>query len=351
MFNVIRLSWFLIFISLFILVACSDSDTNSEESVVAPTAAAEIAEPPSNLHDEHEKHDEDEKHDEHENAPSSRESELPEPVVIVDALGQEITFEKVPEKIASISPTATEMLYAAGGTAILRDRASNFPDEVQSLPDVGSAYDPSMETIISNQPDLVIIEALTQARFAAIFSQSGLKVVAVKAETVSDVTGNISMIGKIIGKEAVAEKAVAEIQGRLDSVGADDNRTVLILISDQDRNLYAARPESYTGLIADTIGMDNKAAGLPDSGPFPGFALMSTEAILMSNPDVLVTITPAPAPAPRLSESIKQIPPFAGLTAIRTNSVVEADVTLFLQAPGPRIVEAVEFLKDAVSAE
>ena len=125
----------------------------------------------------------------------------------------------------------------------------------------------------------------------------------------------------------------------------------MLLISDQDRNLYAARPESYTGLIADTIGMDNKAAGLPDSGPFPGFALMSTEAILMSNPDVLVTITPAPAPAPRLSDSIKQIPPFAGLTAIQTNSVVEADVTLFLQAPGPRIVEAVEFLKDAVSTE
>ena len=115
--------------------------------------------------------------------------------------------------------------------------------------------------------------------------------------------------------------------------------------------MYAARPESYTGLIAATIGMDNKAAGLPDSGPFPGFALMSIEAILMANPDVLVTITPAPVPAPRLSDSIKQIPPFAGLNAIQTGNVIEADVTLFLQSPGPRIVEAVEFLKDAVSAE
>ena len=284
-------------------------------------------------------------------APALSESEAAEPVVVIDALGQEITFDEVPQKIAAISPTATEMLYAAGGTAILRDRASNFPTEAQGLPDVGSAYDPSMETIIGNQPDLVIIEALTQARFAAIFAQSGLKVVAVKAESVSDVTGNISMIGKIIGKESVADTAVADIQSRLDLVGVDDDRTVLLLISDQDRNLYAARPESYTGLIAATIGMDNKAAGLPDSGPFPGFALMSTEAILMANPDVLVTITPAPAPAPRLSDSIKQIPPFAGLTAIQTGNVIEADVTLFLQSPGPRIVEAVEFLKDAVSAE
>jgi ABC-type Fe3+-hydroxamate transport system substrate-binding protein len=126
---------------------------------------------------------------------------------------------------------------------------------------------------------------------------------------------------------------------------------VLLLISDQDRNLYAARPESYTGLIADTLGLVNEAAGLPDSGPYPGFALMSIEAILTANPDVIVTITPAPAPAPRLSDSIRQIPPFAGLTAIRGGNVIEADVTLFLQSPGPRIVEAVEFLKDAISAE
>ena len=365
MLNYTRFSLALIALSLFIFVACSESDSKVEEAPApavssepakapapaaapeptkpavatvapeptAPPVSAMSASPVSNP------------------APPARESEAAEAVVVIDALGQEVTFENIPEKIASISPTATEMLYAAGGTAILRDRASNFPVEVQSLPDVGSAYDPSMETIIGNQPDLVIIEALTQARFAAIFAQSGLKVVAVKAESVSDVTGNISMIGKIIGKESVAEKAVDDIQSRLDSIGADDSRAVLLLISDQDRNLYAARPESYTGLIAATLGMDNKASGLPDSGPFPGFALMSTEAILMANPDVLVTITPAPAPAPRLSESIKQIPPFAGLTAIRTGNVVEADVALFLQSPGPRIVEAVEFLKDAVSAE
>ena len=275
----------------------------------------------------------------------------PSEIVVTDALGQEIIFENPPEKIAAISPTATEILYAAGGTAILRDRASNFPPEARSLPDVGSAYEPSIETIVRSQPDLILIEALTQARFAGIFAESGLKVVAIKAESVDDVVDNISMMGKIIGNESIAEKAVSDIQDRLALVGAEDNRSVLLLISDQDRNLYAARPESYTGLIADILGLVNKAAGLPDSGPYPGFALMSIEAILTANPDVIVTITPAPAPAPRLSDSIRQIPPFAGLIAIRGGNVIEADVTLFLQSPGPRIVEAVEFLEDAISAE
>ena len=79
--------------------------------------------------------------------------------------------------------------------------------------------------------------------------------------------------------------------------------------------------------------------------------MMSTEAILMANPDLIVTITPAPEPAPRLSDTITRIPPFAGLTAIQTRSIFEGDVTLLLQAPGPRIVEAVESLSEGLKFE
>ena len=161
-------------------------------------------------------------------------------------------------------------------------------------------------------------------------------------------SSNILNIGKVIGKESEAIDKIKDIDNRLSEIGSEDGRTVLLLISDQDRNLYAARPESYTGLIAQTIGMVNKAAGLPDAGPYPGFALMSPESILEANPDVIITISPAPAPAPRLSETIALIPPFAALKAIQTGSIIEGDVALFLQAPGPRIVEAVEFLNQSL---
>ena len=269
-------------------------------------------------------------------------------ITITDSLGQVLSFNSIPSKIATISPSATEMLYAAGGTSIIRDRASNFPQSVEALPDVGSAYNPSIEALVDAQPDLVIIEGITQARFIPMLKQANLKVMAIKAETIEDVTENIQKIGKIIDKEATARLEVSGISSRLSAAKTYNSGSVLLLISDHDRNLYAARPESYTGLIATEVGLINKAAGLPDSGPYPGFAIMDPESILMSNPDFIVTITPAPMPAPRLSETIKQIPPFARLKAIQSGNVIEADVNLFLQAPGPRVVEAVEFLKDHI---
>ncbi len=278
-----------------------------------------------------------------------------EKVTITDALGQQIDFEESPQKIATISPTATEFLYAAGGESILRDRASNYPDLAKCLPDVGSAYDPSIETIISSEPDLVIIEALTQARFIDRLNQAGLLVMAIKAESISDIKNGILHLGEIAGTQKIAQEAVVNLETRLEASKAADTRTILLLISDRDRNLYAARPESYTGLIAETAGFTNLAAGLPDSGPFPGFALMSPETILAANPDILLTITPAPEPAPRLSESLSFIPGFTQLNALKIgkkadgsygNNVIEGDVALFLQAPGPRIVEAVELLRE-----
>lgn len=278
-----------------------------------------------------------------------------EKVTITDALGQQIDFEESPQKIATISPTATEFLYAAGGKSILRDRASNYPDLAKCLPDVGSAYDPSIETIIASEPDLVIIEALTQARLIDRLNQAGLLVMAIKAESISDIKNGILDLGEIAGTQKIAREAVVNLETRLEASIAADSRTILLLISDRDRNLYAARPESYTGLIAETAGFSNSAAGLPDSGPFPGFALMSPETILAANPDILLTITPAPEPAPRLSESLSFIPGFTQLNALKIgkkadgsygNNVIEGDVALFLQAPGPRIVEAVELLRE-----
>ena len=343
---------FSVLVLVFSLAIIGCSETNGDKTDISESVG-ETESSKSPASDIAKKNGHEDDHDAgHEDALREKPNQTIEPIVsttiVTDALGAEVIFETVPVRIATISPTATELLYAAGGSSILRDRASNYPEAVQSLPNVGSAYNPSIESILAAQPDLIVVEALTQGRLVPPLSKAGLRVMAIKVETVADLKKHIEDLGQILGNEDIASKKISEIEDRLNNAKSDDGRSVLILISDQERNLYAATSKSYTGLIATTAGMVNSASELSDSGPYPGFAMMSPESILEANPEVIITISPAPAPAPRLSETIRLIPPFAALKAMQTGSIIEGDVALFLQAPGPRIVEAVEFLNQSL---
>jgi ABC-type Fe3+-hydroxamate transport system substrate-binding protein len=90
------------------------------------------------------------------------------------------------------------------------------------------------------------------------------------------------------------------------------------------------------------LGQVNPAAGIPDSGPYPGFGLLSGEQVVSMQPDVILTISPAPAPAPKLSDTLVNVPGYGQLTAVKNGKVKELDPVLFLQAQGPRIADAAE---------
>lgn len=274
----------------------------------------------------------------------------PYPLTVVDMMGRTVEIAAKPTRIVSISPTATETLYVAGGAAVARDTSSTFPAEVLSLPELGGAYSPSFEAIAAQRPDLILIEALTQARFVEPLSQLGAPVVAVRATSLDDVTASVELVGQIIGNSEAAEEASQEISARVSQAveGLSAGQSALILISDADRNLYAAKPQSYPGAIASIAQLSNPAAELPDSGPFPGFTIVSAEQVLGMNPDYVFTITPAPEPAPRLSAMLPRIPGFAALQAVSSGRMHELELAIFLRNQGPRIAEAVEAMAELV---
>jgi iron complex transport system substrate-binding protein len=266
------------------------------------------------------------------------------PVSVVDMLGRSVQITQRPTRIVTTAPTATETLYRVGGTAVGVDSSSEYPVEVQSLPKVGSAYNISTEAIAALKPDLIIIEALTQASVISSLERLGVPVIAVRAASLDDIVQSLTLVGKVVDLNEAAAQAIAEIRDRIEA--AQGNRTVsksvLIFISDAQRNIYAAKPESYPGTVAALLKLSNLAAGLPDNGPYPGFTLFTAEQALTSNPDIVFTITPAPPPAPRLSAMLPQTPGFNQMAAVKAGKVVELDPMLFLQAQGPRIADAVE---------
>ncbi|MFC1963217.1 ABC transporter substrate-binding protein [Chloroflexota bacterium] len=275
------------------------------------------------------------------------------PMTVTDILGRNVQIDQPPVRIVTISPTSTEMLYLLGGTAIGRDASSKYPPEAQDLPTVGSVYSPSIEAIATLNPDLVIIEALNQSRFLSALSELNTKIVVVRATSLEDILAGLTLIGDIIDKKEASIQTIAEIRDRIAAAKGKlpETSKILILISDANRNIYAAKPESYPGAIAALLGLENLATGLPDSGPYPGFSLFSGEQAITSEPDSILTISPAPPPAPSLSMMLPQVPGYNTLTAINTGKVYELDPALFLQAQGPRIADAVEALLDLLNGD
>ena len=265
------------------------------------------------------------------------------PMTITDMMRQSIEITAKPSRIVSISPTATEMLYAVGGIAVGRDAGSTFSSAVKALPSVGGAYNPSVEAIIALNPDLILIEALTQGHLIQMLASLQVPIAAVRATSVQDVKDGLTLVGTIIDEKAQAENAIEALDSTIETAMEPPrgSHSVLILIADAQHNMYAAMPESYPGEIADFMNLSNIAAGLEQSGPYPGFTLFSAEQAITSNPDIILAISPAPAPAPKLSTMLPMIPGYSSLSALTQGRVAEIDPDLFLSAPGPRIANAI----------
>jgi iron complex transport system substrate-binding protein len=272
---------------------------------------------------------------------------------VTDLLGRSVELSEKPMRIVTTHPTATETLYRAGGVAVGRDSSSQYPAEVLSLPTVGSAYSISTESVAALDPDLVLIEALTQSGLVDPLEQLGIPVIAVRAASLDDVLDSLTLVAEIIDTEDTADEAISDIEERIDAAKEDapESKSILIFIADAEDNVYAAKPASYPGLVAALIGLDNLAADLPDAGGmYAGYAPFSAEQATQINPDLILAITPAPEPAPRLSAVLSQMPGFKDMPAVKAGHIVELDPVLFLQAQGPRIADAVEELIDIVDS-
>ncbi|MEJ5220677.1 MAG: ABC transporter substrate-binding protein [Tepidiforma sp.] len=289
-------------------------------------------------------------------APASPSPAAAYPVTVTDMLGRKVEIKAEPKTIVAVSPTAVELVYAAGKTVAGRPSTANYPPEAQSAQAVGTAYQPNLEAILALKPDLVIADSVIHAQPALRQPLEGLPVPVIfaGANSYKQVLDALRLVGTALNATATTDRVIADIEKSLaDARKALEGKKVsaVAILSDRDQTLYAAKSTSYTGDILKELGITNPADALPDAGPFPGYATIAPEKLVEFNPDYIFAITPAPPPAPRLANLIPTIPPFRGLKAVTSNHVVDSDVELFVQAPGPRVKLAFEAVAKAVSGQ
>lgn len=274
-------------------------------------------------------------------------------IEVTDLLGRTVEVPLRPQAVVALSPTAIEYVYAVGGTVVGRNSSADFPAGVESATDVGLAYTPSVEVILSLQPDLIVADSAihAQPQLRSQLEALDAPVIFAGAESYEQVLAGIRLLGEIYAAEETAEALIAEIEQAKNAAAAaiaDAGATAVVMIADRDQTLYAANSRGYVGDVLAQVGLVNLAADQPDGGPFPGYSTLPPEQLLAFDPVFVLTITPAPEPAPRLSTLMVQIPPFQGLGAVQGGNVVELDEQIFLQAPGPRIAEAFRILAETV---
>lgn len=269
-----------------------------------------------------------------------------------DALGFDLPPGPPPERIISLSPNLTEILFAIGvdrSRVVGVTRFCDYPPEVERVDRIGGIVDPSVERIVSLRPDLVLATRGNPSAVLERLRATGLQVFAFESQGGLDLLlETMQTMVRIIGPDSPsrADSVLGALRSRLDCLRAivgtiPDSRRPTVYYYDPVSPDWTAGPGTHVSEAIALAGGQNIAADAAVA--WPRYAV---ETLLMRQPDVIVLAaakTPDGDGIADVLADLRDRPGWRGLRAVRDSSicVVPAD---WLMRPGPRILEAVEML-------
>ncbi len=257
------------------------------------------------------------------------------PATVTGANGP-VTIAKRPERILSLSATATEMLFAIGAgpqvTAV--DDQSNFPPEAPKT-DL-SAYKPNIEAIVGKTPDLVVLSDDLGSVVSGLAAAKVPALVLPAAKTLDDSYAQLRTLGTATGHPAEANRVADEMRTGIDKVVADRAGKAggLSFYHELDDIFYSVASNTFIGSIYAKLGMKNIADEAKDISS--GYPQLSAEFIVQRNPD-LVFLADTKC-CKQNAATFGSRPGFAKLSAVKNGNVVSLDDDVASRW-GPRVVE------------
>ncbi len=276
-------------------------------------------------------------------APAATEVPATEEIKFTDALGDEIVLTETPQRIVSLAPSITEILFeiGAGGQVVGRTDYCNYPKEALALPSIGgfSAEAISLETIISLEPDLVIGGSIYQAEVIKALTDAGVPAFVSQPANLAEIKDSLGLIGKITGHADEAAASADEMQARIDAVTeavsavpADQRPTVFYEVWHEP--LMSANGVTVVGELIDLAGGVNMFADLTDEYP-----TVSVEQIVEVDPQFI--IGPSSHGDQMTAEVIGAREGWGNLSAVKNNAIYIVDGDIVSHA-SPRIVIVLE---------
>jgi iron complex transport system substrate-binding protein len=268
----------------------------------------------------------------------------PYPVTVAVDNGK-VTIRKRPARIVSLSPTATETLFAigAGSQVVAVDDQSDYPTRAPhtSL----SGFTPNVEAIAALKPDVVVI-AFDPKGLSGALNRLGIPVVFQNAApTLPAAYRQIRQLGKVTGHATEANALVGrmtrQIRSIVDKVRA--KATNASVYHELDENLFSVTSNTFVGRVYAMFGLRNIADAAAAGGS--DYPQLSAEYVVSANPDLIVladTVCCA-----QTAQTVAARPGWSRIAAVRTGSIVRLDDSIASRW-GPRLVNLVRAVGTAL---
>lgn len=271
----------------------------------------------------------------------------PRSLSVSDDLGHVVTLEQNPQRIVSLAPNITEILFALGAdsTVIGVTDYCDYPPGARSKPHVGGMLNPNLERIIELRPDLVLMSGSGNIKSDyEKLTSSGVTVFVTYPRTVENVFASITTIGALTGRKIAADSIVRSLrrqQEELASIARGQPKlSVLMLLSLNP--IVAIGPGTFVNELLMLANAENVAREATMAYP-----VLSREEILRSQPDVLIATNDI---VHSTDDILKAYPEWKRLKAVQKRRVALVDASL-VSRPGPRLIDGLRSLHLALHTQ
>jgi iron complex transport system substrate-binding protein len=260
----------------------------------------------------------------------------------------------VPERIVSMAPNVTEILFALGlGDRVVGvTRYCAYPPEAAGLPKVGGHLDPNLEAIVAQRPDLVVLLDEQRETIAAL-RKLGVPVLAIRDNSVEEILTAIRSVGERCRAEATAQELIADLRRRIHTVeqhtaGLPRPRVLVVIDRSVDvgtiEDVYVAGHDGYFDHLVAMAGGQNAYRG-----PRVAYPVVSIEGIVSMAPEVIIDL-PAGEPQNADGRALADWQHCPQVPAVSRQQVyaLRAD---YARIPGPRFILLLEALADRIHPE
>jgi iron complex transport system substrate-binding protein len=272
------------------------------------------------------------------------------PITISDNFGNEVIIEEPPQRIVSLSPCNTEILFAvgAGDQVVGGTTYDTYPPEAVNLSKIGGFSTVDIEAVVNLTPDLVLAEYGNGEETVNALKNMNLTVVSLNPKTLNDILDNILLVGNITGNDETSLLLTTDMKQKIENISAqtkdipDSNKPTVLYIVWHDP-MYAAGTGSYPNDLLTIAGGMN----IVDE---EGWPIIDLEQIIDRNPEIIIC-SGMGGGSYTIMEAITENEVLSTVDAIKNNKVYPISDPNVMELAGPRIVEGLTELYGYIEPE